>query len=90
MKGDITFFVDEAPSAIETAEGVFLVLGDGTVIDRLTVSCTMCGRPVTGFFDHVAIDCEQMEDAEVDAAMADQVSDGWVPFVDVGTAASDG
>lgn len=36
------------------------------------INCHMCGRLVPEFFHHIAIDCDEMDDEEVEAAMAEE------------------
>lgn len=41
---ELTHFPDEGPSAVETADGVFLCNPDGTIIERLySDECSECG-----------------------------------------------
>lgn len=54
--------VDKDLTAVETAEGAFLVDRDNNVVERLMTNCPTCGRGVWSIFSHIAEDCEDWPD----------------------------
>lgn len=59
---ELTPFPDEGPSVFETAEGIFLVAPDGTVIERLDADeCMECGD-VGPWIDEATSLCEMCYD----------------------------